>query len=218
MSRNTMGASAISQSGRGSSPAAGSLHGSRMPFTSSARGAALGLAVLIALAVVAIVLHFTVDGPFGALNDWLNAAVGVASAVLAAVVAVGSPDTVDRLAAPLGVGGGAVMAYGSSLVITDEAGWFQAGVVSGVGAGLVGVWLLALNRAGPGGDPPSAGVARLGRLAGGFMALGLLGLPGWVSGVDDWAAAPWYVQAGMVGWLGTYALYPAWCWRVSRLR
>ena len=42
------------------------------------------------LAVVAIVLHFTVDGPFGALNDWLNAAVGVASAVLATVVAVGS--------------------------------------------------------------------------------------------------------------------------------
>ena len=218
MSRNTLRTNAISPSGVGSSGAARSRLEGRMPITSSVRGVALGVAVLVALAVVAIVLHFTVDGPFGALNDWLNAAVGVASAVLAAVVAAGSRDTADRAAATVAVAGGAVMAYGSSLVLNDEAGWFQAGVVSGVGSGLVGVWLLALNRAGPGGDPPSAGVARLGQLAGGFMALGLLGVPGWLSGVDDWAAAPSYVQAGMVGWLGTYALYPAWCWRVSRLR
>ncbi len=218
MSPNTMRASAMSQPGHATSAATRSRLDGRMPFTSSVRGVALGVAVLVALAVVAIVLHFTVDGPFGALNDWFNAAVGVASAVLATVVAVGSRDTVDRVAALPGIGGGAVMAYGSSLVLNHQAGWFQAGVVSGVGAGLVGTWLLALNRAGPGRDPTSAGVARLGRLAGGFMTLGLLGVPGWVSGVDDWAAAPWYVQAAMVGWLGTYALYPAWCWRVSRLR
>ena len=47
------------------------------------------------------------------------------------------------------------------------------------------------------------------------MALGLLGVPGWVSGVDDWAAAPWFVGVAMLGWLGTYVLYPTWCLRAS---
>ena len=222
MSRDTMRASAISQSGLTSSATYGSGEGGRMPFTLAVRGAALGVGVLVVLSLVAIVLYFTVGGPFGTLNDWLNAAVGIASAILATVVAFaagpGAGRAVDRVAAVVAVVGGAVMAYGSTLILRDETGWFLAGVVSAVGAGLVGVWLLVLNRGVPSGDPPSVGVPRLGRLAGGFMSLGLLALPGWVSGVDDWAAAPWYVQLGLVGWLGTYVLYPAWCLRVSRVR
>lgn len=220
MSRNSVRAGATSPSRPDSSATAGARPDGWMPLTSSVRGVALGVGVLVLMAVVAIVLHFTVDGPFGALNDWLNAAVGVATAVLATVVALaagpGDGRTADRVAAVVAVVGGVVMAYASSLVLRDETGWFQAGVVSGVGAGLVGAWLLVLNRGRPSGDPTSLGVARLGRLAGGFMALGLLGVPGWVSGVDDWAAAPWYVQLGLVGWLGTYVLYPAWCLRLSR--
>ena len=110
------------------------------------------------------------------------------------------------------------MVYGSYLIISGEAGWFRAGVVSAVGAALLGVWLLALNRPCPAHLTPSWRLSRLGRLAGAVMSLGLLAIPGWVSGVDDWAAAPWYVQVGMFGWLGTYVAYPAWCFHVSRAR
>ena len=123
---------------------------------------------------------------------------------------------VDTVAAAVGVLGAAVMVYGSYLILSDSTGWFLAGVVSAVGGGLLGVWLVVLNRPLAGAPPAVVRTMRLGLVAGGLMAVGLLGIGGWVSGVDDWTAAPWYVQVGLLGWIGTYAVYPAWCLSASR--
>jgi hypothetical protein len=183
----------------------------------STRRVALAVAVLVVLAMVALVLFYGVGGPFGTINDGLNLAVGLGSSVLAAAsIPRARAGALDLAAGALGILGGAVFALGAYLVLTDRTGWFLAGLASGVGAGFMGTWLLVLNRPLQAGSRTRVGSPRLGRLAGAVMVLGLLGVPGWMSGVDDWVAAPWYVSIGMLCWLGTYVLYPAWCLRVSR--
>jgi hypothetical protein len=47
------------------------------------------------------------------------------------------------------------------------------------------------------------------------MLLGLAGLPGVARGVDDWGSAPWSTNAALLGWLGTYLVYPVWCLRLA---
>jgi hypothetical protein len=170
------------------------------------------VAVLVALAALALLLFFAVGGPLGTLNDMLNAAIGVASTALVGLTIRGARHVIDVVAGVVGVLGGAAFSYGAWLVLSDTTGFFLAGLVSGVGAGLLGVWLLVLNR-GRGAD---ASTSRLGLAAGALMSVGLLGLPGWTSGVDDWVTAPWLVDMGMLGWLGTYLIYPVWCLRASR--
>ena len=179
----------------------------RHPAPSTARV----VGVLVVLAVVALLLFFTVGGPFGTVNDVLNAAVGAASATLTGLTTRGARHPLDVAGALVGVLGGVVFSYGAWLVLSDTTGFFLAGLVSGVGAGLVGVWLLVVNRPAPTHrrDPAT----RLGLVTGAVMTLGLLGVPGWISGVDDWAAAPWFVGVAMLGWLGIYVLYPTWCLR-----
>jgi hypothetical protein len=52
-----------------------------------------------------------------------------------------------------------------------------------------------------------------------FMIIGLSALPGILARFDDPQPAPWYVNAGLLSWLGTYLLYPAWClWLSHRYR
>ena len=182
--------------------------------TTAARRAAAATAVLVALAAGSLVLFFTVAAPFGAVNDALNAATGVACAALAVALAGG--HALDRVVAGVGVLGGAVFVLGSYLALTDTTGWFLAGLVSGVGGGLTGAWLLLVVRRSAEVSGGAGLPARLGRRAGGVMALGLCGLPAALAGVDDGAGAPWYAVAAMLGWLGTYLLFPLWCVRVSR--
>jgi hypothetical protein len=49
-----------------------------------------------------------------------------------------------------------------------------------------------------------------------FLIIGWLVVPGVVAGIDDAQLAPWYVNAGLLSWMGTYLLYPAWCLWLSR--
>jgi len=100
------------------------------------------VAVTVPAAIVLLVVYYAVGGPFGTLNDLANALVGLLSAVLAAQSArLGVPAAAVAAAGA----GGAVMVVGSWLVVTGRAGWVLAGLVSAVGAALVGAWLLALN-------------------------------------------------------------------------
>ena len=48
------------------------------------------------------------------------------------------------------------------------------------------------------------------------MALGLVNLPGIVTGLDDQADAPAWLLAVGVCWAGTYLLMPIWCLRLRR--
>jgi hypothetical protein len=49
-----------------------------------------------------------------------------------------------------------------------------------------------------------------------FMILGWLAVPGVVGRIDDPQLAPWFVNAGLLSWMGTYLLYPIWCLWLSR--
>jgi hypothetical protein len=177
---------------------------------------ALAVAVADLLAVVCLIVFFAIFGePFGTINDVANAAVGILSAVLAWQLFLIAPNSKHG---PLGLAcaalGAVTMTTGSVLVIFDVTGWFLAGLVSVVGAALIGLWLLAAN--GLGTVPAvQVSVVRLGMVTGGVLLLGLLAIPAVLGGVDDWESAAWYVNVAQVNWLGTYVLYPIWCLRVA---
>jgi hypothetical protein len=48
------------------------------------------------------------------------------------------------------------------------------------------------------------------------MILGWLAVPGVIARIDNPQLAPWFVNAGLVNWMGTYLLYPVWCLWLSR--
>lgn len=165
--------------------------------------------------VILLILFYAVGGPFGAINDVGNGALGILSAVLAwrlyALDRPGTPRGLGLVAAALGA---AVMVIGSVLIITDVTGWLLAGLVSSFGGCLIGTWLLGFN----GRDQRlPRGLARWGIVAGLVMLTGLLSAPGIVAGTDDTSDLAWYVALGNASWLGIYLLYPLWAFRLGRL-
>jgi hypothetical protein len=87
-------------------------------------------------------LCFVLDGPFGTINDYGNGLAGALTALLAWTLR-------PRVATASGAAilGAALTITGSALVISEATGYFFAGLVSSVGFGLIGLWLIALNRA-----------------------------------------------------------------------
>src|SRR6476469_433732 len=171
------------------------------------------VAVTVPAAIVLLVVYYAVGGPFGTLKDLANALVGVLSAVLAAQTArLGVPAPAVAAAGA----GGAVMVIGSWLVVTGRAGWVLAGLVSAVGAALVGAWLLALNVVvGRNGVLPRS-LPHLGSVSAAAMVLGVLVVPDILARCDTWEDLRWLVVTGFVGWLGLYLGYPVWCARLAR--
>jgi hypothetical protein len=145
---------------------------------------------------VCLVLFFIVEGPFGAINDVGNALLGVLSAVLAWTYRQPAPFAVAVL-------GAAITVVGTALVMSEATGYYLAGLVSSAGFALIGGWLIAVNRR-------TDRVRVLGIVAGAVMLLGLIGVPGIVTGVDYVDIAPAYTFVAGVSWLGTYLLFPAW--------
>jgi hypothetical protein len=174
---------------------------------------ALTTGLTAGLAAAALALLFIVGGPFGRVNDVLNAAIGVLSAILAIVVyrAIGGSPTAIGLA----VAGAAITVVGSWLVMTGTTGFQLAGFVSAIGFALIGAWLVA-SLAGPLGQSLSPGLVRFGFAAAGLMIVGLIGIAGVALGIDSAADTPWWLWLYGIGWLGTYVAYPAWCLLVAR--
>ena len=182
------------------------------------RRVAMAVATVDLLGVVCLIVFFVVGGPFGFFNDVTNAVIGVLSAMLAWLSpAIRSPGW-HRLALAASVVGAIVMVIGSVLVIFDITGYFLAGLVSAVGAAFIGCWVLIANRLPPYAGELPRGVRMTGLAAGGDKLLGLLAVPGVLARVDDQNAAPWYVVVAQASWLGTYLLYPIWCFRLARTR
>lgn len=151
-----------------------------------------------------LILLYAGAAPFGLLNDLGNALFGLLSFALAwrlgrrrlllGVVAVGAVLTV----------------VGTVLVVSDMTGFYLAGLWSGFGFGLIGIWLVATSRLLRG------RLRRAGVIAGAVMMLGLVGVPGILLGIDDMNTAPaWTFVAGL-SWAGTYLLFPAWSLRLAR--
>lgn len=171
---------------------------------------AVATGAIAAGGAVCLAAYFAIGGPFGTVNDIANGTAGVLSAVLAWRLRHAIAGRARDLALGAAIGGAALTAIGSGLVVSGTTGFFLAGLVSSLGFAGIGAWLVALNRSA---DPPARWPRRLrtlGVAAGGLMALGVLQSPGIVLRLDDMATAPGWIWIGSLGWLGTFVAYPAW--------
>jgi len=139
-------------------------------------------------------------GPFGTINDVLNAVLAVLSGYLAWRLSG------HALLAYMALLGEVIAVIGSVLVISRITGFFFAGMVSSLGFALIGFWLLAYCWSS---STPSS-LRWLGVVAGALMVPGVLVIPGIVLRLDDMNQAPAWIWVGFVSWLGIYVAYPAW--------
>jgi hypothetical protein len=173
---------------------------------------ALGTGIAVILAVVFLILMFTVSISFGTVNDVFNSIIGILSAVLAWMLyaehRVKSP--LSQIALAFAVGGAIFSIVGSVLIIYGFTGFLLAGWYSGLGNALIGLWLIAFCYSMQRSDALNHNLMMFGLVAGAFMALGLIGIPGIFAGIDSMESMPWYLQFAFFGWFGTYILYPIW--------
>jgi hypothetical protein len=167
------------------------------------------------LALVFIILLFTVGQPFGTLNDICVGLTAILSAVLAWLVHPqyhAQSPLLGPVALVVALAGALIVTVGCVLVIFGITGWYLAGLYMAVGNALIGLWLLGLNYSAQRGDFWSNGLAIFGIVVAVIMLLGLAAMPGLFNRIDAWESAPWYVNyVGLAGSLGWLVLYPIWC-------
>jgi hypothetical protein len=178
---------------------------------------ALAVGVCAAGSAVCLATFYAVQGPFGTINDIGNATAGVLSAGLAWRLRRLIPGRTGDVAVGLATVGAGLTVTGSVLVISGTTGFFLASLVSSVGFAGIGTWLLALNRSDSVAAVWPRGIRRLGIAAGALMALGIVAAPGIFLRLDDMSTAPGWVWIGLVGWLGSFVVYPAWAIWLGRV-
>jgi hypothetical protein len=167
------------------------------------------------LALVLLILFFTVGGPFGTLNDICNGLNGILSGVLAWNLY--TRFRIQPIFLLLALIGALTVTLGSVFILFDITGWYLAGLYTAAGYALIGVWLWVLNYADRQRNVWPHGIDQLGTIDGIIMALGLLTIPGIVNGLDAWETGPWYINyIGLLGSIGYLLLYPMWCILVGR--
>lgn len=183
-------------------------------FSTSAIGwIAIVTGVSAILAVIAITLMSTVNMSFGTVNDVFNGIIGISSAVLAWMLYAefhAKSPLLSQIALTLAVIGAIFTIVGSVLVIKGFTGFVLAGWYSAIGFALIGLWLVAFCYSMQSGDALPHNLIIFGLVAGAFMAVGLIGIPGIFAGIDSMESMPWYLYIAFFGWLGTYILYPIW--------
>jgi hypothetical protein len=190
-------------------------------FSSEAVGGvaiAAGIAGLLGSAF--IILFYTVGQPFGTLNDICIGLAAILSGALAWMLYAehhAQSPLLSQVALIVALVGALVVVVGSALVISGAKGWFLAGLYMTAGNGLVGLWLLGLNYSAQHGASWPHGLVVFGLIVGAILAVGLVAVPGILSGVDAWESALWFVNAGWLGALGWMILYPAWCIVLGRI-
>ena len=183
-------------------------------FSSTTIGwVAIATGVLAILAMIFLILMYIVNPSFGRINDIFNSLIGISSVVLAwmlyAEQHVKSP-LISKIGLTLAVVGAIFTIIGSILIIFGFTDFVLAGWYSGIGYALIGLWLAAFCYSLLHSDALPHNLVILGIVAGAFMAIGLLGIPGILAGIDSMESMPWYLYIAFFGWLGTYILYPIW--------
>jgi len=183
------------------------------PFLVGWVAIATGVAVIVA--VITLILMYTVNGPFfGTINDVFNTIIGILSVVLAWMLYAefhAKLPVMSQIALLLAVVGAVFTIIGSILIIFGFTGFVLAGWYTGFGNALIGFWLAAFCFSMLSGDASSHNLIIFGIVAGAFMAIGLIGIPGMFAGIDSMESMPWYLYIAFFGYLGTYILYPIWC-------
>jgi hypothetical protein len=165
------------------------------------------------LAMIFLTLMATVNMSFGKVNDVFNAILGISSAVLAWMLYAEhhtKSPLMSQIALALAVIGAIFTVVGSVLIIYGLTDFVLAGWYSGVGYALIGLWLVAFCYSLLRSDALSHNLIIFGIVVGAFMAIGLLGIPGILAGIDSMESMPWYLYVAFFGWLGTYIMYPIW--------
>jgi hypothetical protein len=174
---------------------------------------AIATGVSAILAIIFLTLMYTVNKSFGGVNDVFNSIIGISSVVLAWMLYgeqhVKSP-LISQIGLALAVAGAIFTILGSILIIFGFTGFVLAGWYSGIGYALIGLWLAAFCYSFLRSDVLPHNLVIFGIVAGAFMVIGLLGIPGIFAGIDSMESMPWYLYVAFFGWLGIYILYPIW--------
>ena len=174
----------------------------------------------VILAVITLTLMATVNPFFGTVNDVLNAIIGILSVALAwmfyAELHSKSP-MMSQITLLLAAIGAVFTIIGSVLIIFGFTDFVLAGWYTGVGNALIGLWLAAFCYSMVPGAALPHNLVIFGLVVGAFMAMGLLGIPGILTGVDSMESLPWYLSVGYLGFFGTYILYPIWTIWIGRM-
>ena len=116
----------------------------------------------------------------------------------------------SQIALALAVVGAIFTIIGSILIIFGFTDFVLAAWYSSIGYALIGLWLAAFCYSFLRGDVLPHSLVIFGIVVGAFMAIGLLGIPGILAGIDSMESMPWFLYVAFFGWLGTYILYPIW--------
>ena len=165
------------------------------------------------LAVIFLTLMYTVKQSFGFVNDVFNSLIGISSVVLAWLLYSmyqAQFPLISQIALGLTIVGAIFTIIGSIMSIFGFTDFVLAGWYSGIGFALIGLWLTAFCYALLNGGSLPHNLLIFGIIAGAFMAIGLLGIPGIFAGIDSMDTMPWYLYVAFFGWLGNYILYPIW--------
>lgn len=190
-------------------------------FSPSAIGwTAIATGIAVILAVLTLILMAVVNPAFGKVNDVFNSVIGIASVVLALMLYAqhhAKSPLMSQLALLLAVVGAIFTIIGSILIMYGYTDFVLAGWYTGVGNALIGLWLAAFCYSMLSGCALPHNLMVFGLVNGGFMAMGLLGIPGILARIDTMESLPWYLSAGYLGFLGTYILYPIWTIWLGRI-
>jgi hypothetical protein len=165
------------------------------------------------LAIIFLTLMVTVNQSFGRVNDVFNSIIGISSVVLAWMLTTdlhAKSALMSQIALALALVGAIFTLIGSILIIFGFTDFVLAGWYSGIGYALIGLWLAAFCYSYLRSEALPHNLVIFGVVAGACMAVGLLGIPGIIAGIDSLESMPWYLYVAFFGWLGTYILYPIW--------
>jgi len=174
---------------------------------------AIATGVSAILAIIFLTLMYTVNPSFGRVNDVFNSVIGLLSVVLAWMLYAehhAKSPLISQIALALAVVGAIFTIIGSILIIFGFTDFVLAGWYSGIGYALIGLWLAAFCYSLLRSEVLPHNLVIFGIVAGAFMAIGLLGIPGIFAGIDSMDVMPWYLYIAFFGWLGIYILYPIW--------
>ena len=187
------------------------------PFNSRSVGqTAIAITILFVLGIITLALLYSGFPFFGPVNDLINAAIGIMCGVLAwAFHALLRERTqaagLYLLAAWAGV---AALFVNSILVAFGQMHWMTGGMYSGIGYGLLGVWLLALSLKVLPGLFEKPLLARLGVITAAAMLCGLLAGP--FMGLRVNFNQNLLVAIAYSGAALGFLLFPIWTWLLGR--
>jgi hypothetical protein len=183
-------------------------------FSSATTGwIAIATGVSAILAIIFLTLMYTVNQSFGRVNDVFNSVIGISSVVLAWMLYAehhAKSPLMSQIALALAMVGAIFTIIGSILIIFGFTDFVLAGWYSGIGYALIGLWLAAFCYSLLRSDALPHNLVIFGIVVGAFMAIGLLGIPGIIAGIDSIESMPWYLYIAFFSWLGTYIMYPIW--------